>query len=145
MATEKNIWESDQFRKDPYKVPDGYFVEFPDRMMARINQSVILAAPSKVRIFRPWMTWVSGIAAILVLGWFGVRTFYWKPMQEVRFQENIALFVDFYGEELHEGDLAGYIEDNNIDVLKQSATEVNEMIQIEPDQAEEYIMESIGL
>ncbi len=44
MATEKNIWESDQFRKDPYKVPDGYFVEFPDRMMARINQSVILAA-----------------------------------------------------------------------------------------------------
>ncbi len=144
MNIEKNIWESEPFRKNPYQVPDGYFAGFPDRMMERLNKDVILAVPQNKRIFRPWMAWVSGIAAILVIGWFGVRTFYWNPLQEVRFQENIALFVDFYGEELHEGDLAGYIEDNKIDLIKQPSADVNELIQIEPDQAEEYIMESIG-
>ena len=36
------------------------------------------------------------------------------------------------------------IEENKIDILKTSAIEVNELIQIEPDQAEEYILESIG-
>jgi hypothetical protein len=144
MDTEKYIWENDRFRKNPYQVPDGYFAGFPDRMMDRLNKEVVLATPTSKRIFSPWMAWVSGIAAILVLGWFGVRTFYLKPLQEVRFQENVALFVDFYGEELHEGDLASYIEENKIDILKTSAIEVNELIQIEPDQAEEYILESIG-
>ena len=91
------------------------------------------------------MVWVSGIAAVLVLGWFGLRTFYLKPLQEVRFQENITLFVDYYGEELHEGQLAGFLEDNKIDLKRQTTTDVNEIIQMDPDLAEEYVYESVGL
>ena len=34
--------------------------------------------------------------------------------------------------------------DNKIDIKAQSAAEVNEIIQIEPDLAEEYIYESVG-
>jgi hypothetical protein len=145
MNNENYIWENDRFRKDPYKVPEGYFEGFPDRLMDRLNQSSSLqTTPEKHRMIRPWMAWVSGIAAIIVLGWFGVRNFYWKPLQEVRFQENITLFVDYYGEELHEGELAGFIEDNKIDFTKSSSNEMNELIQIEPDLAEEYIFESVG-
>lgn len=144
MDKEKYIWENDRFRKDPYQVPDGYFAGFTERMMERVKQEPVIMTVERRRLIRPWMAWISGVAAVLLLGWFGLRTFYFKPMQEVRLQESIALFVDFYGQELHEGDLAGYIEDNKIDVLNKTSTEIDEMIQIEPDQAEEYIMESIG-
>jgi hypothetical protein len=144
MSQDKYIWENDQFRKDPFAVPEGYFAGFPDRMMERIHEADLVVEPARVRILRPWMAWVSGIAAVLVIGWFGIRTFYQKPLQEVTIQENIALFVDFYGEELHEGELAGFIEDHEIDLKKQSDVEVNDLIQMEPDLAEEYIFESIG-
>ena len=145
MNNENYIWENDRFRKDPYKVPEGYFEGFPDRLMDRLNQSGTLVSTSeKQRMIRPWMAWVSGIAAVMVLGWFGVRNFYWKPLQEVHFQENITLFVDYYGEELHEGELAGFLEDNKIDLTKSTSNEVNVLIQIEPDLAEEYIFESVG-
>ncbi|MCX6226798.1 MAG: hypothetical protein NTV01_18970 [Bacteroidia bacterium] len=144
MDEEKYIWENSRFRKDPYTMPDGYLAGFPDRMMERLMQPVNFKTPEHRRAIRPWMAWVSGIAAVLVVGWFGARTYYWKPLQEVRFQENIELFVDFYGGELHEGELAGYMEENKIDLKGQSTSEVNELIQIDPNLAEEYIYESVG-
>jgi len=144
MNKEKYIWEEDRFRKDPFLVPDGYFAGFPGRMMERMNRAGTDMTSEKPRLIKPWMVWVSGIAAVLVIGWFGIRTYYWKPLQEVRFQENIALFVDFYGEELHEGQLAGYFEGNKIELKLRTASEVNELIQIDPDLAEEYIYQSVG-
>lgn len=144
MNKDKYIWEDDRFRKDPYKIPEDYFACFTDRMMARLNETVSVAPVRKHRGLKPWIVWVSGIAAVLVIGWFGLRTFYWKPLQEDRFQENIALFVDYCGEELHEGQLAVYFEENRIDITNQSGAEVNEFIQMDPDLAEEYIYESVG-
>jgi hypothetical protein len=90
------------------------------------------------------MAWVSGAAALIIVGWMGIRNYYWMPLQENRFQESIALMVDYYGEELHEGELAGYFEDNRIEVLGQGAADMMQVIQIEPDMAEEYIYESVG-
>ncbi|MFA6127401.1 MAG: hypothetical protein WC699_08860 [Bacteroidales bacterium] len=145
MNNENYIWEKGGFHKDPYHLPEGYFTDFPDRMLDLVRQSDILAAREKKSMIRPWMAWASGIAAVLTIGWFGVRTYYWKPMQEVRFQESIALMVDFYDGELHEDQLAGYFEENKIDLVKQSGNEVNALIQIEPDLAEEYIYETVGL
>lgn len=145
MEEDKYIWENDRFRKDPYQVPEGYFEGFQARLMARLNQDTASGMPIKRGIVRPWMVWVSGIAAAMVIGWFGVRTYYWKPMQEIRFQEKITLLLDFFDGELHEGQLAGYFEENTIDVKKETVTEVNALIQIEPDLAEEYIYESVGL
>jgi hypothetical protein len=144
MNKDKYIWEVDRFRKDPYKVPEGYFDNFPDRMMERINQSGAVVHPGRISMNRSWIVWASGIAAVMVIGWFGFRNYYWKPLQEERFQENIALFVDFYGEELHEGQLAGYFEDNKIDLAKQATSDWSELVQIDPDLAEEYIYESVG-
>jgi hypothetical protein len=144
MMDNKNfIWENDRFRKDPYKVPDGYFSDFPDRMMDRLGRLADDLPSKRHRNVKPWLIWISGIAAALIIGWVGIRTYYVKPLQEVRFQENIALFVDYYGDELHEGQLAGYFEDNKIDVSV-AAPEVDALIQIDPDLAEEYIYQSVG-
>jgi hypothetical protein len=144
MNKEHYIWENQEFRKDPYRLPDDYFHSFPERIMDRIRnqQSENMAKPT--RFIQPWMAWVSSIAAILVLGWFGVRSFYWKPLQEVRFQEQIALVVYYYGNELNEGKLAGYFIDNDIELSNQSIGEVDALIQMEPDLAEEFIFESVG-
>lgn len=144
MKTKNYFWEDEQYRKDQYTVPEGYFAGFPDRMMERLTQEVSIEPLKKQRLIKPWMAWVSGIAAAIIIGWFGVRAYYWEPLQEVRFQENIALFVDFYGAEFHEGQLAGYMEDNKIDLKKQVSAEVNELIQMDPDLAEEYIYQSVG-
>lgn len=144
MNNENFIWDNDRYRKDPYRLPEGYFASFPDRMMERMNQPDTLSNTEGRKLIRPWMAWASGIAALLITGWFGFRMYYWNPMQEERFQENIALLVDYYGEELHEGKLASYLEDNKIDLAKQATTDINELLQIEPDLAEQYIFESVG-
>lgn len=140
----KYNWENDRFQKDPFRVPDGYFAGFQDRMMDRIHQEKPDMEVVKGRLVKPWMVWISGIAAALVIGWFGIRTYYLTPLYELRFQEEIALMVDYYGEELHEGQLAGFLTDNKIEVGTTEATEVDEFIQIDPDLAEQYIYESIG-
>jgi hypothetical protein len=144
MKQENYIWEKEGFRKDPYTVPDGYFAGFQDRMMDRLSAIPVKEFPARTALIRPWMAWVSGIAAILVAGWLGVHAYFLKPLEEERFQEKLSLLVDYYGEELHEGKLADYFEDNSIEVNLQSGTEVNEFIQIDPDLAEEYIYESVG-
>jgi hypothetical protein len=145
MNKGKNIWEEEGFRKNPYKVPESYFAGFPDRMMQRLSLAASDEPVKRGKILRPWMAWASGIAAILAIGWFGIRTYYWKPLQEARFQERIALFVDFYGEELHEGSIAEFITDNNIVMSEQVQVNVDELVQTEPDLAEEYVYESLGL
>ncbi len=144
MNKENFIWEKDGFNKNPYSVPDGYFAGFADRMMEQLMDPEVAAVRDKRRLIRPWMAWVSGIAAVLLVGWFGMQTLFVKPVNEASIQENIALMVDYYGEELHEGDLAGYFEDNKIDYKGQASIEVNALIQFEPNLAEEYIFESVG-
>jgi hypothetical protein len=144
MNKENYIWENQEFRKNPYRVPDEYFASFPDRIMDRIMDEQIDESVNYKRLLKPWMAWASSIAAVLIIGWFGVRSFYWKPLQEVRLQEQIALVVDYYGNELNEGRLAGYLIDNNIEVHNTTESEVNALIQMEPDLAEEFIFESVG-
>lgn len=144
MNKENYIWENDRFRKDPYQVPEGYFAEFPDRMMDRIDLEMKKSSGAAKHLLRPWMAWVSGVAAFLVFGWFGIRTFYIQPLQETRYQEDISMLVEFYSQELHEGQLASYFADNKIDLELQSQEDASFIIQIDPDLAEEYIYESVG-
>ena len=107
-------------------------------------QSEAPSGMQKTKLLRPWLAWVSSAAAILVIGWIGIQAWYLKPLQESRLQESISLMVDYYGEELHEGELAGFIEDNQIYMNIPRSEDVMEVIQIEPDMTEEYIYESVG-
>ena len=144
MENEKYIWEKGPFRKDPYSIPEGYFKDFPDRLMEKLVKEEALQAVGKRVLFRPWMAWVSGMAASLVIGWVGFNSLYIKPIQEVRFQESLSLIVDYYGEELHEGELAGYLADNELAIETPVVIEVDGLIQLDPGSAEQYIYESVG-
>ena len=144
MKKENFIWENETFQKDPFKVPDGYFSSFPDRVMERIYEEDTQKSNIRHLHWKHWMSWVSGAAAVLLVGWLGVHNVYRESFKEVTYQEKIELFVDFCGGELHEGQIATYLEDNSIDLKSQSATDVNELIQIEPELTEEYIYESVG-
>ncbi|HBB93333.1 MAG: hypothetical protein A2X22_13495 [Bacteroidetes bacterium GWF2_49_14] len=143
MATEKYIWEKDGFRKDPYRIPQGYFESLGDRIISRIDPGT--EAPLTVRptLIRPWMTWVSGIAAVFVLGWFGLREFYLKPHQELQIQESLSHFTDYYGEELNEGLLAGFVADYEVEVSFLTQIDYQDLINAEPESTEELIYESI--
>ena len=125
-------------------MPDGYFNDFPERLMVRLLQEDGVPAVARRALFRPWMALATGVAAVLVIGWIGFSFLYIKPVQEVRFQESLALIVDFYGEELHEGELAGYFAENELVVEIPTGSEVNGFIQIDPGLAEQYIYESVG-
>jgi hypothetical protein len=144
MKEEKYIWEDDRFRKEPYTLPDGYFASFPERMLERLNQEVTPRPESRIRHLRPWMAWVSGIAAALVIGWIGIRQFYVKPHQETNMQETIDLFVDLYSDELTEGQLANYLADNKIDIKVGKVNDVSAIVQSDPDLVEMYLYESVG-
>jgi GH24 family phage-related lysozyme (muramidase) len=37
MDEEKYIWEKEGFRKDPYRVPEGYFADFAGKVMERLK------------------------------------------------------------------------------------------------------------
>ena len=143
MEEQKYNWQGAKFQQDPFKVPEGYFDTLSDRILRRIDQDSSIQAVRRTTIMRPWMAWVSGIAAALVIGWFGFSELYLKPHQELRFQEELAVFVDYYGEELHEGQLAGYFEQYNIEVTLKSGVDYQDLILTDPENTEELIYESI--
>ncbi len=143
MTTEKYKWESDGFRKDPFSIPEGYFESLGDRIISRIDPVSEAPVAERRSLVRPWMTWVSGIAAVLVLGWFGLREFYLKPHQETQIQESLSHFSDYYGEELNEGQLAGFVADYEVEVSFQTQVDYQDLINAEPESTEELIYESI--
>lgn len=144
MSEEKYVWEGKEFNKNPFRVPDGYFDYLPDRILSRITEEPVTSGKPSHRIIRPWMVWVSSAAAVLVMGWFGFQNLYLKPHQEVLFQEGVSLFVDYYAQELHEGELVNYIIDNQIDLTASSSVDYEYLIQIEPEMTEEMIYESVN-
>lgn len=144
MENEQYIWERDHFKKDPFRIPDHYFDEFADRLMDRILSETGTSQKERKLRFSPWVAWVSGIAAVLVAGWFGFNSFYRDSVQETRYQENLSFLVDYYGEELHEGQLAGFLADNGLFVGSITGSDFDDLIQEDPALAEEIVYESVG-
>jgi hypothetical protein len=144
MENEKYIWERDHFKKDPYRIPDHYFDDFANRLMERVNCDPGNSQKERKLRLSPWVAWVSGIAAILVVGWLGFNSFYRTSAQETRLQENLSFLVDYYGEELHEGQLAGFLADNGLFVGSMSGSDLDDLIQVDPGLAEEIVYESVG-
>jgi hypothetical protein len=144
MSEEKYSWEVKEFNKNPFHVPDGYFDHLSDRILSHVTENPGATATVQHRIIRPWMVWVTSAAAVLIMGWFGFQNLYLKPHQEALFQEGVSLFVDYYAQELHAGELADYIADQQIDLTTTSAVDYNYLIQIEPEMTEEMIYESIN-
>jgi hypothetical protein len=144
MKEERFIWESGSFKKDPFKVPEGYFDNLSDRIMASIGEAPSSETNRRKSLIKPWMIWISSAAAVLVLGWFGISELYLKPHQEKAFQQELTLLVDYFAEELHEGQLAGYVEDYDVEVTFKTGVDFQDLIESEPEAAEEIIYQSLG-
>jgi hypothetical protein len=144
MSEGKLIWEDKEFNKNPFRVPDGYFNQLSDRIMSRVTGQSAGSVRKSHRIIRPWIVWISSAAAVLVLGWFGFQSLYLKPHQEIVFQERLALFADYFSEELHGGQLADYLYENQIDMTSSSTVDYNYLLQSEPEITEELIYESVS-
>ncbi len=144
MNKQHDILEDKHFRDTGFSVPEGYFDDFPERMIERIRLEQPLRVKHKqLGFYRPWMTWVSGVAAILVIGWIGFRVLIQRPSEEALFQDRLEFLVEYSGNELNEALLAGYIEEKGIVLTNQDNTEIDNFIRNNPDQAEELIYESI--
>lgn len=129
---------------EPFRVPEGYFSGVTDRVLERIREEEAGSARVRVIRWKPVLTWVSGAAAILIIGMLGLRAFYLLPMRESRVREDIALFVEYYGEELQEVQLARYAEQSGIDLPVNQASGMDAIIEMEPESVEEFIYETIG-
>lgn len=60
-------------RENPFKVPEGYFDEFPARLHERIRQESLAAEKPRGRIIqmiRPTLALAAGFAAIIVMVYF---------------------------------------------------------------------------
>ena len=145
MTEDKKNWEVPGFRKNPYRVPEGYFESLSDRILMRINEEPIPEVqPARLRILKPWMAWVSSAAAVLLVGWLGIQKYLIQPSQEKFNQEQLAILVDYYPVELHEGQLAGFVEEYDLDVSFETTVDYQDLIEADPDMAEEIIFESLG-
>jgi len=144
MVKINDILNNTQFRDGGFSVPDDYFRNLPEKIMDRIHLEGSSSVQKKtVRLYRPWMAWVSGMAAVLVIGWLGFSLFIQRPSDEALFQDRLQFLVEYSGNDLNEALLAGFIEEKGIVLNKQDNSDMESIIQIFPDQAEGLLYESI--
>lgn len=59
-------------------------------------------------------------------------------------QQDLSLLVDYFADELHEGQLAGFVEDYDVEVTFKTGVDYQDLIESEPEAAEDIIYQSLG-
>lgn len=104
-------WQ-DKAKSNPFKVPQGYFESFEERMMARIAAE---AKPAQKRILpMPVIRWITGVAAVFLVGFIGVQQFYLKPQQLVMNQEAMYNVIAYYAQDMDDASFSAMMADNEI-------------------------------
>ena len=110
MKTEKN-WQEKGRAGQPFKVPEGYFDQFEDKLMERIMEE---SEKKKVRLLSPKLVrWISGVAAVLLIGFIGFQQLHLKPMQIAMDQESMYAVIEFYAQDLDDASLAEFMAEND--------------------------------
>lgn len=106
----KEIENWKELKKDnPFRVPDGYFERFEDRMMARI------AAESKQsgkHVTMVWVRWISGIAAVFLIGIIGFQQLYLKPQKSLTELDAMYRVIEYYAQDMDEASFASLMAEN---------------------------------
>jgi hypothetical protein len=80
MNGQNNIYDFDGNGqgKNPFKVPEGYFETFEDRLMANIRyqKEISLGKNPKIRILRPIIGLAAAFAGIFLLVYVPMKTFF---------------------------------------------------------------------
>jgi hypothetical protein len=139
-----DILKDERLKQNHLSVPEGYFEEFPRRMMERIHQESRQRAQHHRKLsINPWMTWASAAAAVLLVAWLGIRTFMPTSGREDFLAEKMRFMVEYYGDDLNEATLAGYLEDQDFQLTAGGNLELEDLIFYHPDHAESLVYESI--
>lgn len=85
-------------REVPFKVPEGYFNEFPARLQQRIQQEAqaeIKPRGRLIQMIKPALSLAAGFAAIIVMLYFPITYLNNRTLAE-NGESGIFLFDDFY-------------------------------------------------
>lgn len=111
MKTERN-WQEMRRAGQSFKVPEGYFDQFEDKLMERIKEG---SEKKKVRFLNPKLVrWVSGVAAVLLIGFVGFQQLHLKPQQIEMDQESMYAVIEFYAQDLDDTYLAEFMAENDV-------------------------------
>ncbi len=144
MDKHNTILDYERLKKQHLSVPEGYFDELPGRVMARIRQESVCPIPyQRRRVSQPWMAWVSAAAVVILVAWLGIRTINRVPAQDDLLADKMQFMIEFYGQDLNEAILAGYMEDQDIQLSTNVNQDAQDLIFYHPDQVESLLYESI--
>lgn len=107
-----SIYWQDKAKSNPFKVPPGYFESFEERMMARIAAE---AKPAQKRILpMPVIRWITGVAAVFLIGFIGVQQFYLKPQRIMMNQEAMYNVIAYYAQDMDDASFSALMADNEL-------------------------------
>lgn len=104
-------------RENVFRVPDGYFEEFPGKMMQRIGnegerQQVI--RPGR-KLFKPQFAVAAAILAFAVLGYLSLRYLFTDSTNQELSPQEIAEYIEYYASDLDEGLYYEVLDDIEVD------------------------------
>ena len=99
--------------ENPFRVPEGYFSESRANIMEAIRQEG-LEKDARVIKFRPVITWVSSIAAALLIGLILFQNLYLRPEKDRRMAQELEWFLNYANPELDVDALAYYAAEEGI-------------------------------
>ncbi|MCK5821688.1 MAG: hypothetical protein KAH17_07375 [Bacteroidales bacterium] len=108
---DSNNWQN-KAKDNPFKVPHGYFESFEGRMMDRIAAESNLI--HKRIIPMPVIRWITGIAAVFIMGFIGVQQFYMKPQQVLMNQEAMYEVLAYYAQDMDDASFSTMMADNKL-------------------------------
>jgi len=79
----------------------------------------------------------------LLVAWLGIRTFTPTIGHEDFLADKMRFMVEYYGDDLNEAILAGYLEDQDSQLTASENLELEDLIFYHPDHAESLVYESI--
>lgn len=112
---------------NPFKIPEGYFESFEDKMMSTIAQDSIVR--KNFTITRSMVKWVSGVAAVLLIGLIGIQQLYIKPEKKALEQEAMYSVIEYFAQELEEDFFAEIMVEAEVIVFDDYYSEDSEVIE----------------
>jgi len=110
--------------KNPFLVPDGYFMESRKRIMESIAGDTKVKT-NRIRVLRSRIVWAAGIAASLVLGFLLFQNLYLKPLHGEKLAREIEWFVNYSGSELNSATIAYFASEEGISIDEITGSEID--------------------
>ncbi len=92
-------------KENVFRVPDGYFEEFPGKLMERIGHQgdrQEILRPLQ-RFFKPPLAIAAAILVFAILGYLSIRYLFSDGVNQELSPQEIAEYIEYYSSDLDEG------------------------------------------